>query len=217
MVVVTESWLNESYAYFCLSGYRVVARRDRSDGREGGGVIVFTLSDDVSVAHVHDSLELELAWCLIHSNVGPILLGAWYRPPDLDASSVDVFEKEWQEFSADVVGSILVGDFNVHNIRWLTFSSSNTAAGTRLWTFAVDHGFTQLVTEPTRNEYLLDLVLSDFASGVKTKVLPKVADHNAVLASVDISVEAPAPVLRHCWSFKSARWKALNSHFRLTD
>ena len=49
-------------------------------------------------------------------------------------------------------------------------------------------GLKQHVKGPTRGAYLLDLVLSDFASGVRWKVVPGIHEenHDAVLTTVDI-------------------------------
>ena len=37
----TETWLNPSIGRIIISGYSVVVRRVRGDGRQGGGVIIF--------------------------------------------------------------------------------------------------------------------------------------------------------------------------------
>ena len=41
------------------------------------------------------------------------------------------------------------------------------------------HGLFQVVREPTRNEYLLDLAITDI-TGSSAVVLPRIADHNMV-------------------------------------
>ena len=42
LIIVTESWLDRTIEQVNLTGYTVVARRDRNDGRVGGGVLVFS-------------------------------------------------------------------------------------------------------------------------------------------------------------------------------
>ena len=65
-----------------LSGYTAVARRDRDDGRAGGGAIIFArdaFADYVTLLKVSGSCER--VWVLVHSLQGPILVCIWYRPP----------------------------------------------------------------------------------------------------------------------------------------
>ena len=65
---------------------------------------------------------------------------------------------------------------------------------------------------PTRGPYLLDLVLSDFESDIRCKVIPGIheEDHDAVLTSVDVSVAESKPVKRKVLDFKQADWNKLN-------
>ena len=84
--------------------------------------------------------------------------------------------KEWEALSCDVLGTIIVGDMNVHHKKWLWKSSRNSAEGEALQKFCSESGMQQLVREATREQYLLDLVLSD-VEACKCKVLPRIADH----------------------------------------
>ena len=54
--------------------------------------------------------------------------------------------------------------------------------------FCADFGFTERVCSPTRLNNLLDLVLTDAESLVKTKVLPSIADHSVIEATMALSV-----------------------------
>ena len=44
IICLTETWLNNSVGSPTLNGYIVISRRDRDDGRIGGGVILFAMS-----------------------------------------------------------------------------------------------------------------------------------------------------------------------------
>jgi len=59
--------------------------------------------------------------------------------------------------------------------------------GSDLKGFCDRYGLTQLVNQPTRYEYLLDLFLIDL-SDCNIKILPTIGDHNAILASVSLPV-----------------------------
>ena len=115
---------------------------------------------------------------MIHSDIGPILLGNFYRPLHAgEVSSINRMETEWLRLQSQFTGTILLGDFNVHHLRWLQFSSGTSVEGTTLWRFCIDHGFRQMVTGPTRGKYLLDLVLTDLDEIMETSIHPIIADY----------------------------------------
>jgi len=196
-----------------LIGYNVAARKDRSDGRIGGGVIVFVRDDLRCVAQLDVATVAERVWLTVHTDHGPFLLGLWYRPPDSGADSIISLATEHDVLSQDAFGTILVGDMNVHQKSWLTFSNADTVEGKLLQNVSLDRGWREFVRKPTRDDHLLDLVLSDLAQGVSTKVLPKIADHNVVIVSVNFTVPQTAIVERGMWHFKSADWIGLNKAF----
>ena len=83
------------------------------------------------------------------------------------------------------IGSITLGDLNVHNKRWLHHSSHDSAEGKAMRDACDDLGLQQKVRQPTREGHLLDLVLTD-VPGVVARILPAIADHKLVMAEVDI-------------------------------
>ena len=112
-----------------FAGYVRVARLDRRDGRSKGGILVFVRSDVEQRAtllqHAKD-LEHERSWLLIHADIGPVLFCVWYRPPCAgEIGSIHGFIEEWHELSKSCVGTIIVGDLNVHHKYWLKHSASN--------------------------------------------------------------------------------------------
>lgn len=72
---------------------------------------------------------------------------------------------------------------------------------------------TQWVREPTREEYLLDLVLSDMHS-LKIEVLPPIADHRLVLTHMKMRVPEVETRRREVWSFRNADWDGLKQSLR---
>ena len=83
-----------------LSNYVQISRRDRPDESGWGGIAFFARFDiSENVAFLRNSPTLELAWHALHSDVGAILIGVWYRPPQKgDVASVAEFEKELSSF-----------------------------------------------------------------------------------------------------------------------
>ena len=74
----------------------------------------------------------------------------------------------------------------------------------------------QCVRQPTRGQYLLDLVLSDLPR-TKVEVSGVLADHNAVLASIPMQISELNVQRRRGWNFAKANWPALKRALRDID
>ena len=111
---------------------------------------------------------------------------------------------------------MLFGDLNIWHKRWLKFSPCNTLEGERLHTICKEHSLKQLVREPTRGPNLLDLVLSSLHAS-KVAVLPKIADHNALLINIDLPAPRTTFTERTVWDFKFADWEGLNTSLSTVD
>ena len=220
-MALTETLLNESAAdgLVQLTGYRLVSRRDRRDGRKGGGVAFFVKEEHKNCVNLlQHSDTSERSWHLVHTAQGPVLLGLWYRPPNKgEVASVESLAQEWAELENNAVGTLLVGDLNVHNAGWLKHSTGTTPEGRALQHFCGENGFEEKVKQPTRNEYLLDLVLTDLGKGVVAKVLPKLQDHSLVLATTALGVPKEYEEERERWLYKKADWKGFRRALANTD
>ena len=173
-----------------------------------------------NVVHVGDSPVDERSWHIVHCDCGPVLLCVWYRPPNRgETDSIRRFESEFDAYSVNTVSAMIVGDFNVHNVEWLRYSNGHSLEGTELEQACSLRGLKQHVKGPTRGEYLLDLVLSNFASGVRCKVLPGVRDddHDGVLASISVSIPSARPVRREVYDFRKADWVKLKQLLQDTE
>ena len=73
-----------------------------------------------------------------------------------------------------------------------------------------------MVREPTRDKYLLDLVLTDI-EGAKCKVLPKLADHACVLVQCRLPI--PQAEVKQCWVWRydKADWDSLRDTLKNID
>ena len=221
---IVETWLDEhSCKHLTFKNYTLVHRRDRPNSAPGrvnhGGVILFRRSLHAPmVTFLEESSVAELLWARVETNLGPCLLGLWYRPPNSGDDHVLALEREFERLSQDYIGALLFGDFNVHQRRWLRFSKSNTTLGDRVQYFAAKHGLKQLVKDPTHVDgNLLDLVLSSFPFSVVCSTTPRIADHNGVLSQIDVPVITETTVQREVWDFKKANWTELQSFLGSED
>jgi len=227
VICVNETFLDRG-CKADLYGYKLVGRRDRPCGtpdsqtdtlQAWGGVLVFVLAElDGSIVLVHTSDVAERMWFVLHTDVGPVLLCAIYRPPSRgNIEVISTLFSELPALRADVVGTIVIGDFNCHNARWLKYSNGMSTEGTALERFSMDHGLQQIVREPTRGNYLLDLVLTDMSDAASVRILPAIADHSVVLTSFKFSLDTVSCPPRTVWCYRSADWQGLNNYLNQLD
>ena len=219
ILVLQETWLSTDVESVTISGFSLVGRLDRLLGPKCGfgGIAIFARSSLTNIALLEYEDGAERMWCALLTNLGTILLGNWYRPPDDDGSSLDGLAAAISRLQSDVIGILLVGDVNIHHQRWLHHSHSNTAVGERLWNICRDAGLKQLVKEPTRKQYLLDLVLSNIPELVKVTVLPEISDNRVVNIEVNAVVSISPAIERTVWMFRKADWDGLKADFSSTD
>ncbi|KAK4811169.1 hypothetical protein QYF61_019800 [Mycteria americana] len=157
MVAIMETWWDDSHNWSAvMDGYKHF-RRDRQ-GRKGGGVALY-------VRECLDSLELndgddrvECLWVRIRgkANKADIVVGVCYRPPNQDEEADEIFYKQLGEVSQSLA-LVLVGDFNLPGVYW-KYNTAERKQSRRFLECVADNFLTQLVSEPTREGALLDLL-----------------------------------------------------------
>ena len=130
LVCLNETFLTKAVEEVKLEGYQVLARRDR-EGQWGGGVLMFVMDAYFAkVTLVGISESAERIWAIAHSGRGPYLVCCWYRPPDPgNTKSIESFETEYMQHKDGVLGTLVLGDLNVHSIRWLIHSARESPEG----------------------------------------------------------------------------------------
>ena len=217
-VALTETWLDKSFESITLPGYVEVSRRDRGSSAHGGVIVYAKFGYENTIVHLGNSTVAERSWHIIHSNRGPLLFGVWYRRPcPGEVATIESLDSELTEFGRDTLGSILLGDMNVHEAAWLKHSDGSTPEGRALKDVACCHGWEERVKKPTRGPYLLDLVLTDMGTAVKTTVSAGISDHRVVLGSVDVGVQAQELSSRQVFDFGKAPWGKIRRHLSQID
>ena len=80
IVAITETFLDSTVpSYFISPSTYSMFRKDRS--RHGGGVLLLVHSSIQCNLHLDLDSISEILWIELHSSVGPILFGVYYRPP----------------------------------------------------------------------------------------------------------------------------------------
>ncbi|KAK8741935.1 hypothetical protein OTU49_002018 [Cherax quadricarinatus] len=162
IIAITETWLNlkdrEMPSECHIQGYKLF-HTDRVN-RKGGGVAMY-VRDNLNCC-VRQDIKLEASatesvWLQLLEGREKLILGVIYRAPNLDRECSKLLWDEIRKAST-YENVVLMGDFNYRHIDWSNLTG-NLESGDFLDTIQ-DCFLKQFVTEPTRGNNLLDLVLA---------------------------------------------------------
>ena len=162
IVAVTESWCNNDIfdSELSIPGY-VLFRKDRPLDNKGGGVLLY-VSDSLTAVEWSPKTQFpEQIWCKLNVNGNnDLLVGVCYnsRNDNLFPNNDALIQELIREVSTQHI--LLMGDFNYGGINWHSFQASE-ASSQQFLDCLEDCFLTQHVTEPTREDSVLDLVITD--------------------------------------------------------
>ena len=156
IIGITESWANKD-AELGLTGY-VMFRKYRI-GRRGGGVILY-VKEYIQAYEIKLKSEAdcnEAVWCKIVSGNSKLTIGLVYRSANINEEDNTKIKNVIKEVSKGEC--IIMRYFNHGHIQWNSLDSTGSEDQQLL--FLIQDSFlTQHVLEPTREENVLDIVLS---------------------------------------------------------
>ena len=184
IVGITESWANQEIfdEELMLDGYRLF-QCDRPSPHRGGGVLLYVSSNLNPIEFHTKSTYGEHVWRC----VSDLLIGVCYRSTNVnivgEQNNLNLIEM-LNEMSHRHF--LLMGDFNFADIDWLApVPDTSVRPDSKLFLECLDDCFiTQHVTNPTRGDAILDLVLTQDPDVVSDVVVGEplgTSDHNMVL------------------------------------
>ena len=213
IIVGTESWLRPDIinSEIFPSNYKVY-RRDRDTS--GGGVFIAVTDEILSTRQQHLETSCEMAWAKI-SIVGckDLYVCSYYRPKADDRDSLDLLFSSLDRICNSKNCHIwLAGDFNFPGINWTSKTLKHNCPSSDLHELFVksldDYGLTQMVDKPTRLSNTLDLFMTNNPTLIsEIKVIPGLADHDAVTIEGDISPIVNKQKPRKIHLYKKADWE----------
>ena len=184
VILITESWTNANIedAEVCLSGYTMV--RSDKEGTRGGGCILYC-REELKAIIVPNSINSKMTgvqsiWIKLKLD-SEVRIGLIYRSPNSTEEETDMMMREIELMSEIKEHVLVCGDFNFPHINWNTLQADKL--GQKFVDCVHDCYFQQLVKEPTRENNILDLVLSsdsDKISQIRTDCPFGSSDHRQV-------------------------------------
>jgi hypothetical protein len=188
IIIGTETWLRPAVKSEELlpSDKYTIVRKDRKDSY--GGVLIAYKNDLIGVHRLDLDTNCEIVWIQIKL-VGckSLTIGAFYRTPDeKDPKYMDELRNSLNKIKGNQNDNIWIGgDFNFGDILWDT---QTIRPGSNVKKFCQqmidltnDFNFEQLVKEPTREDNILDIFLTNNPTlVVKSSVIPGLSDHDGI-------------------------------------
>ena len=120
-IFLQETWLDASIQSFQLPNFVCLARKDRADGPNRGGVAIFVRSDIANMTFLQHGSAGETSWLLLHRDAGTIALCNCYFPPTYRPEDFHLFSNDIDKMHDKADYFFISGDFNVHSKAWLHF------------------------------------------------------------------------------------------------
>ena len=219
VLAITETWLSPDInsCEIVPNMNFTIHRRDRFDhnNKRGGGVLLAVRNTVPCVRRLDIETSAEIVVCELRPSCKKkILMAVFYRPPSSDYLYLKEFTKFLdQDSKAKFDQLLIVGDFNLPNVDWATVTASTDSQMYTLFTKAIkDHFLWQLIDFPTRNENLLDLLLTnipDKISNIKGFQDFLNLDHQLIEFSMDLRIKRQSHIKRRLYNFKKADWNGL--------
>ena len=202
-----------------------IHRRDRFElnDQRGRGVLFAVRNTIPSLRRPDMETSAEIIVCELRPSCKKkILMAVFYRPPSSDCSYLAEFTKFLRKASRTKFDQLLiVGDFNLPNIDWPTMTSSSDSDLYNIFTKSIkDHFLWQAFDFPTRQENLLDLVLTNIPDKIVDiegfyDILD--SDHKLIKFCIDLRIARTPQVKRQVYNFKKADWSGLKRTLGLID
>ncbi len=158
VIAITETWVNSSHLMSELSIVGYGSFHKNREYKRGGGVICYVkstlsaLKTDKQDAENYDSVYLEIS-----TKSNKIMITTVYRPPKAQAADDAALYEEIKSVIQNKQ-AVIIGDFNCPCINWPSMNGDQE--GNRLIEMAEDAFLTQIVTQPMRENNILDLVFA---------------------------------------------------------
>ena len=177
--------------------------------RNSGGVAL-NVRNTIIIKHRQDLSQpnMEMLWSEVAFKNYKVLIGVCYRPPNGTANDIELFITGLENVFNLIVGHskiivVVLGDFNDRCKSWID-DHSTSELGHKLVNLLDHFNLSQLIYKPTRNENILDLVISD-SPGFSTDVdiLDSISglDHNIIYGSLSIQYPKRLNINRKIWLY----------------
>ena len=211
-VFLTECHIHpkESIDIWIPHGYKVVVKRCRS--KHGGGLIILSqehlLCDTVSMKKYHIDEAAEL----VAMRYGEVVYVDGYSNKSSVCGKM-IAALGQMRIDMPTTKFVVMGDFNIHNEKWLHSVSGTDDAGEKMEEFVQLNGIHQLVDFPTCGDNTLDLIMTDWEGSATESAHLGTSDHVSILFEIHVEHRIPEVALQAAsLNWRKAPWNHIRFH-----
>ena len=221
IVIGTESWLHKDIpdceVFPASLGFNPPIRKDRPGDTKGGGVFILVSQRLVVSEQPQLSANCEIVWAKVQVvGAKPLLIAAYYCPSEHDQVSTQELKNSLSCVDPSKQHVWVLGDFNYPKLDWeenqpiIKQNCPNQEAYLDFVSIIDDSCLTQMVSEPTRENNILDLFLTNSPTLVDSvSVVPGIADHLAVIGVVRLRPTIQKVKPRTVLLYSKANWEGM--------
>ena len=143
-------------------------------------------------------------------------MGVFYRPPNSKLAVLEDLQNSLSNITTTDI--VLLGDFNLSEIDWANNRSLRNSEHHILLSDIIQDNFMhQLVNEPTRDQNILDLILTTNVDLINNVVVGEhFSDHNSITFTLNCAPYLSRISKKFIYAFNKADWSHLRSLFQNT-
>ena len=196
-------------------------RNDRD--KKGGGVFIGVHSTVSAIEQPELVTNCEIAFVKLNLKSAQDLYVASYYMPHRNLEDLNQLNDSLNKLNSSKPKHILLGgDFNCPDINWEQNITVEHCHDRNIQETLVDlannHSITQVHSDSTRDDNLLDLMFTSNPSLVKSSTsIPGISDHDITITDLDIRPQYVKQKKRKVYKYNKANWEAIASELEETS
>ncbi len=196
ILAVSETWLSDvvSDTQVSIGGYSLF-RKDRN--RNGGGIALYVSEKlfSTNMVQLNTSCEILCVDCYLKHTIRAkphcVRCVVYYRPTNYDAGEMINFCEVLKSLVCKDKHMLIMGDFNLPNIDWKCYRLKRSdVIQNLLLNTVLELDLYQFVSNPTRLQSVLDLILSNRNKTVTNVCVSElISDHNIIMGDLIVPVK----------------------------
>ena len=215
IIVVTETWFSKLYtdAFILNNCNYSIYRCDRKERVGGGCCIIFKSQFKICPVKISDpsGINIQMICVDILDCIVKYRLIACYMPPHLPSEYLNMFLNTIEPIIDFDATTILLGDFNMNTCN----------CSCDFFNFMQQHGFNQLVRDPTRYDNILDFVFTNDPFAIFNLEVNQpfsTSDHNSITFCIVSFIKNETDAGESArYNFQKADWQKIAEMLKLIN
>ena len=217
IIMISETWLSTDVpdSHLMLNKYSIF-RQDRDNGNNRHGGVMVAVLHDLNPLRVSGASDHEICFVDVTMDNESIRLGVVYRPPSASPATSSALYQEIARYVNVNMNVYLAGDINLPLIDWSDYIGCSQNDNLFI-DFVNENGLYQHVSDPTRDNNILDLVLSNCETSLCNVAVHETfsqSDHCYITFEINHKIQLENKTVI---DYKNADWELLRAHLATLD